>query len=189
MKNEQTAGPIDLSDSGAFMSPDKVHRYVLWRSDHTMRIGLGLKGLEPRGPVVFVMLNPSTADADHDDPTIRQCQGFARTWGYESLIVVNLFGWRSSSPDALTAALADGIDVVGEDNDLWIASAAMAASRIVVAWGARAVATRRSYKVCQTLNQIFGGQLWCLGTTANGQPRHPLFVKRSTEPVPWSVRH
>lgn len=77
--------------SAAVISPDGVYRYRLDRELPTQ--------LETRSRTVcFVMLNPSTADADQDDPTIRRCLGFAETWGYDKLVVVNLFGYPQRRP-------------------------------------------------------------------------------------------
>lgn len=122
----------------------------------------------------FVMLNPSTADASVDDPTIRRCMGFARREGAGGVIVVNLFAFRSTSPRNLL--LTD--DPVGPDNDtalVHIAQESIATNLpIICAWGtlgfARAIAVK-------SLLMQFGPRLVCLGKTKDGHPRHPLYVR------------
>lgn len=84
---------------------------------------------EERPRVCFVMLNPSTADASQEDPTIRRCLSFARSWGYGSLEVVNLFAWRATKPTDIFSAPSP----VGEENDHHLALAFARAERIIAA--------------------------------------------------------
>lgn len=133
----------------------------------------------------FVMLNPSTADAEVDDPTILRCIGFARRWGCNSMHVVNLYALRSKDPKALWAAE----DPVGPENDRYLASHGMAAASaghlLVAAWGANAKADR----VEQVLQLPgFNTKLMCLGTTKDGAPRHPLYIKSDWPLVVWTPR-
>ncbi|HEU4722003.1 MAG TPA: DUF1643 domain-containing protein [Gemmatimonadaceae bacterium] len=132
------------------------------------------------GPaVLFVMLNPSTADAEQDDPTIRRCIGFARSWGYDALLVGNLHAFRSTSP--LDLAFAG--DPVGPRNGEALAGLRDRAARVVVAWGA----SRYAHAVrVNRARAILGKELYALGTTANGAPRHPLYMPASAVPIPWS---
>ena len=81
--------------------------------------------------VAWLMLNPSTADADIDDPTIRRCIGFARQWGYGRLVVVNLFALRATDPRVLVR----NADPVGSKNDFYIAKAMKEAQEVICAWG------------------------------------------------------
>src|SRR5581483_9586135 len=83
------------------------------------------------GVVNFIMLNPSTADAETDDPTIRRCLGFAKAWGYGTLVVTNLFAYRATDP----AELAKAGDPVGPDNDTRLWSEAQLSDLVVCAWG------------------------------------------------------
>lgn len=124
--------------------------------------------------VTFVMLNPSTADAVQDDRTIARCTSFARSAGGGGLDVVNLMGWRSTSPAALRAVP----DPIGPANDCWIQAVVEEnrPSPVVLAWGAGAAADR----VQTVLRLLTGHQLLCLGVTAAGHPRHPLYVKGCT---------
>jgi len=84
------------AETGAYFSADHVYRYVLWR-----------RWDRQREPLVWVMLNPSTADDCRDDPTITRCRGFARNWGYGGITVVNLFALRATRPEALRQAMPE----------------------------------------------------------------------------------
>lgn len=121
--------------------------------------------------VCFVMLNPSTADASVDDPTIRRCIGFARDWGYSSLSVRNLFALRATKPKLLLTSVHSPTG--GQRGDSALANA-ITAHTTVVAWGAKVPFLRDA----EALKMFRGHPLWCLGTTKHGKPRHPLYVKR-----------
>lgn len=121
------------------------------------------------------MLNPSTADADNDDPTIRRCMSFARREGFGGIFVMNLFAFRSMSPAHMRAA----DDPVGPDNDYyskWLLSHAHAGQMpILAAWGAHGTHKGRD-NYFRGLAQMYGARLVTLGTTKDGHPRHPLYV-------------
>jgi len=161
----------------ATISVDGRYRYHLWR-----RWLIG-----DAGNVLFVMLNPSTADARQDDPTIRRCIGFAEAWGADRLDVVNLFAFRTSDPGELAQRAVDGANIVGPDNDDEIFLHARLASRIIVAWGQHGDDyPERVQKVLAILREAltyiaYSGprQLECLGRTKSGQPVHPLYQPRS----------
>jgi hypothetical protein len=152
----------------AVISECGTYRYVLTR--HIPQLIRWVR------PCLFVMLNPSTADADVDDPTIRRCIGFARTWGCTELTVVNLFALRATDPKELTKHA----DPIGPDNDQHIEEQVekhWSTGKIVAAWGAHPLAKPRS--------DWFRGQFGivdCLGLTQAGAPRHPLYVPAKTEP-------
>jgi hypothetical protein len=136
---------------------------------------------DPSGPTVaFVMLNPSTADADVLDPTVRRCVGFALAWGFGSLEVVNLFAFRATDPRDLVRADAP----VGPANDRAILDATSTADRVVVAWGARGVHQGRAADVVGLLDTAPVRPL-SLGTTRDGHPRHPLYVPADCRPSAW----
>lgn len=120
--------------------------------------------------VVFVMLNPSRADAEQDDPTLRRCIGFAQTWGFGVLEVVNLFAYRTAHPKQLRQAA----NPVGLDNDRYIQAATNRADRVVVAWGNQGGWRDRNQTVLTLLADL---DLYCLGVTQRQQPRHPLYVR------------
>lgn len=126
---------------------------------------------------LWIMLNPSTADANVDDATIRKCMRFAYMWGHGGIVVVNLFGYRSRTPKTLLTAA----DPVGPDNDFYIHEAAHLASRVVCGWGATPFATERARKVPAMLRKV--SLRWspqCLGLTLKGEPRHPLMLAYTT---------
>ncbi len=138
---------------------------------------------QAKGPhAVFVMLNPSRADAERDDPTIRACMQFAQRWGYGGLTVVNLFGYRTPEPKVLTTV----DDPIGADCDRTLLAAASTADRIILAWGNWGTLLGRDRAVLDLL-QPYADRLYCLGVNRTAQPRHPLYIKRTTVPQRWSV--
>ena len=122
------------------------------------------------------MLNPSTADASRDDPTIRRCVGFARRWRFGGVVVVNLFALRATEPRALREALRP----IGRANDRHIRRAAARAAVVVIAWGAHGVFGERARAVERMLSRR---ELRCLGRTRSGEPRHPLYLRRDARVV------
>lgn len=134
--------------------------------------------------VIWVMLNPSTADADVDDPTIRRCISFSAGLGADSARVVNLYAYRATDPKHLLAVE----DPVGPMNDTVIREALLAARAVrypvIVAWGVNAKADRVSEFV--RIADECRVPLHCLGITKSGMPRHPLYVLGSTRPTPWA---
>lgn len=158
----------------AVISPCRQYRYLLKRIDHTAPL------LAPDAvPAVFCMLNPSTADAALDDPTIRRCRGFAATWSRPGIVVVNLYALRSTNP----AWLWEHADPVGPENDHWLHRVAREGGEIVCAWGANAQPER--VRTAVELFHAAGARLLCLGTTKDGHPRHPLYVRGNQPLVPW----
>ncbi len=121
--------------------------------------------------VAFIGLNPSTADAETDDPTIRRCIQFAKNWGYSGMIMINLFAYRSTDPKKLISV----DDPVGPNNNYWLIKLASEASCTVAAWGGGGDINNRGRNVAVILKRA-GIDLKCLGTTKNGQPRHPLYL-------------
>ena len=157
---------------GAILSEDRLYRYELTRR------------WNPHLPSqIWVMLNPSTADAYSDDPTIRRCMKFAQRQGYGGIVVLNLFAFRSSSP--LDLMRYEGDREGPKNRDAWEGAMARWAlwvpgARMVAAWGANAADSRlptsKAYQAWRGFIQ------WeCLGTTQEGHPRHPLYV-RANEP-------
>jgi hypothetical protein len=135
----------------------------------------------PGRPVLFVLLNPSTADAVRDDATIRRCLGFARAWGYGALEAVNLFALRTTDP----ALLRRAGDPVGPENDAHIAAAVAAADLVVAGWGAHGAYRARDQEVIALI--LRQQALWHLGLTRDGRPRHPLYLPRDMRPQPWRI--
>lgn len=151
----------------ADLSLDGVYRYSLGR----MWDQFGEVNSLP-----FIMLNPSTADAEKDDMTIRKCVGFARRLGYSGIVVANLYAYRATDPAELKRARRDGVDVVGPHNDtalrLLLRTSLAAGCGVVAAWGAHAPDKR----VREVLSMPGSRALCTLGLTAKGVPRHPLML-------------
>ncbi len=133
------------------------------------------------GVVAFVMLNPSTADAHRLDPTVRRCVGFARSWGFGGLEVVNLFAYRATDP----AELVWCPEPVGRGNDTAVLDAATRSDLVVVAWGARGGLRHRAAAVTALLDGR-GVAMGALGRTRSGHPRHPLYVRGDVRPMAWT---
>lgn len=155
----------------ATYSTDRQYRYALGR---VWDIQL------PR--CAFVMLNPSTATETALDPTVRRCLGFARSWGYGSLEVGNLFGLRSTDPSHLYACS----DAVGEANDSELEGIALRAQRVVCAWGNHGRHLGRYLDVKEILGRYH--ELYSLGITQEGQPLHPLYVAADRVPSIYADR-
>ena len=127
--------------------------------------------------MVFVGLNPSTADEEADDPTIRRCVGFARDWGFARLDVVNIYAFRATDPRALWAA----DDPVGPENDRVLAQVVGSADLVVAAWGVQA----RRDRVRDLAGILARVPLYALGVAKEGAPRHPLYVRADAQPAPY----
>ena len=167
-------GPaMAMYDRGAVLSADGAYRYRLWRI------------WDPdRHPTAFVMLNPSTADASIDDPTIRRCMGFARSWGAGGLVVVNLYAYRATDPRDLMAAADRGIDIVGPENDAHVRTVFSVVDAVVFAWGAATLGPGVARRVRDALPPRV--EVSCLGVTKHGHPRHPLYLAATTQRVPFA---
>jgi hypothetical protein len=126
--------------------------------------------------LLVIGLNPSTADASVDDPTIRRCVSFAKAFGFDGLLVGNLFAARATDPNHLESFA----DPIGPDNDSWIRKLQVRAERVVVAWGNGGRLGGRSEDVMKVLRSPY-----CLGTTRYGEPRHPLYLHQSTQLEPY----
>ena len=167
------SGPAINADlfgsSGAVLSPDEKYRYLL-----TRELGAG-------PPLVFIMLNPSTADAEVDDPTIRRCIRFAARENAGHLVVVNLFALRATDP----RELARDPDPFGPRNNKFILMHCRPDSRVVAAWGAHPFAAARARTVARIVD-VAGASLECLGVTKDGHPRHPLYVRADAPLVPYA---
>lgn len=125
--------------------------------------------------MVFIMLNPSTADHFEDDPTIRRCINFAKRWGFGSFEVVNLFAYRATNPKELLSCN----DPVGKDNDKYIIEALNRADLAVAAWGTKGTLNNRNKQVLSYLTHF---DLYCLSLTKEGHPKHPLYIKSDEKP-------
>lgn len=147
-----------MMQRGAIISECGTWRYLLIR-----HWGAGENRL------LYIMLNPSTADGVQDDPTIIRCVKRAQALGYDGIYVVNLFAFRSPSPAVLLAAPR----VCGPRNNAYLKFASSRCATAVAAWGTHGHHKERDHTVPAMLNR----PLLCLGTTKDGKPRHPLYVK------------
>lgn len=162
-----------MVDGSAVFSPCGRHRYILTREGDD-------------GPAfVIVGLNPSTADAEKNDPTIGRERTFAEREGCGRLIKVNLYSMRSTDPKGLRP---DYAEVNGPDADRWLATAfSEAPGAVICAWGASGVRIGRSERIAAVLGMIraAGQTPLCFGTTKHGFPRHPLYLSSSEPLVPF----
>lgn len=156
----------------AVLSDDGVYRYSLVR-----RWDEGARSL------VFIMLNPSTADADIDDPTIRRCMGFAKREGFGGIVVVNLFAFRATKP----ADLWKADNPIGPENadHLRLAFTYTMGRPLIAAWGAHGQGTAGE-ATAKRLAYSLGHAFSCLGKTTKGAPCHPLRLASLTPLEPWA---
>jgi hypothetical protein len=152
--------------SGAIFSDCRTWRYSLWRN----------WPLLSDRRLVFVGLNPSTAGEITNDHTITRCIGFAQRRGYGGIVMLNLFAYRTKSP----AEMKKASDPVGPDNDRIIKLYIDKRHDIVAAWGVHGSYRDRDKAVITMVPQLF-----CLGLTKDGKPRHPLFLKNDAELILW----
>lgn len=161
--------PLPDRSRGATFSACRTFRYDLWRvwSD---------------GPsVAFIGLNPSTADETQDDPTIRRCIGFAKSWGFGRMHMLNLYAFRSTDP---TGLLPDLESKVGPDNDEVLLDVTGGCRFVIAAWGAFGFARERGDRIARGLIAQ-SKQVRVLGRNKDGSPKHPLYIRADTQPVPW----
>lgn len=151
--------------SNAILSPCRRYRYALsrvWSSNKPYAL--------------FVGLNPSTADELVDDPTIRRCICFAKSWGYGGIVMANLFAFRATDPEVMMRAE----NPVGDLNDDWLVALAEDAGVVIAAWGNAGTFANRSAEVkCLLPNLCY------LKLNATGEPAHPLYLKSTLIPVSW----
>jgi len=130
--------------------------------------------------VCFIMLNPSTADAEFDDATITRCINYAKLWGYNGIQVVNLFGLRSRMPSVLYTHP----DPIGPLNDQYILTSMQECSLVVAAWGIHGEYQSRGEVV---RNICKNRKIYCLSITKEGHPAHPLYLKKILQPTEWKM--
>ncbi|MCP3697064.1 MAG: DUF1643 domain-containing protein [Aliivibrio sp.] len=149
----------------AKLSDCRTYRYELWREWD-----------ESKPYAMFVGLNPSTADETEDDPTIRRCINFAKSWGYGGLCMTNLFAYRATQPEHMKKAS----DPIGDKNDETLILLAKNAGVIVGAWGNDGVFLNRSEEVRSLIPELS-----VLKVNKSGEPAHPLYLKSTLTPIKW----
>jgi hypothetical protein len=155
----------DLIHSDADFSLCRTWRYSLtrtWRAD--------------RGTIVFIGLNPSSADEVKNDPTVSRCIGFARRWGYGGMVMLNAFAYRATDPKDLKKAP----DPVGPHNDYWILIQSFAADVVVGCWGNHGRFRDRETRVVELVPRLL-----CFGKTKLGCPKHPLYLPGDAKLEPF----
>lgn len=133
------------------------------------------------GVVAWVLNNPSTADAEIDDPTVRKCWAFTRRWNYGQMMFVNTNPYRATDP---ARALVPP-EAVLTANDSWLFYAMTQSPLVVAAWGDRAnpMLAQRAVRVLHTL-----GPLHAMRVTKAGNPQHPLYLPADTVPELWKPK-
>ena len=170
-------GTIEPKKSATFSSC-ALYRYTLTRTIDQPTLFAPSQGT---GVIAWCMLNPSTADAENDDPTIRRCIGFSKDWGYRKVLIVNAYAYRATDPKAMWKSQNDGVDIVGPDNDSAIAKTTAQAQVVIAAWGTECE-LGRAQKVCKLIG---ASKLHCLGICKDGSPKHPLYLSHTLEPQRW----
>lgn len=157
-------------DKGAKLSKDGLYRYNLWRRWNAQRPTLAV-----------CMLNPSTADAERDDPTIRKLIWWAGLWHYGGIEVVNVCAYRTSEPELLFIAQAQGTDIVGPDNMKAI-SLAVLGRDCLCAWGTNVRKLDLHMKRVRLSLRRNARGLYAVGKTRGGYPVHPLYQLKDQPP-------
>ena len=132
---------------------------------------------------LFIMLNPSTATADVNDPSVRRCMGYARSWGASRLLIGNAYAFRATDPQELkTARKYALISVVGPQNDKYLGRMIEEADLVVCAWGTSIEPERQTciYDMIPTVQRCY------LQLTKGGVPRHPLYLPGDLDPSGWA---
>lgn len=148
----------------AKLSDCRKYRFALWRTWD-----------ESKPYVMFVGLNPSTADERVDDPTLTRCINYAKAWGYGGVCMANLFAFRATEP----ADMKKAQDPIGPQNDKWLKKLASEADLVVAAWGNDGGYLSRSKQVVKILPSLY-----CLKVNKSGEPAHPLYQKVNLQPIP-----
>ena len=147
----------------AILSKDRKYRYVLsriWNDSEPM--------------IMFIGLNPSTADEKEDDPTIRKCIDFAKNWGYGGFYMLNLFAFRATHPEDMFKEN----EPIGKDNDKYIKEYSKKCDKVMCVWGNNGVYKNRSKEVLEMLDNAY-----YLKLNQTGEPAHPLYLKSELVPI------
>lgn len=165
-ETKQAGKPASHLDRRTVFSECRLFRYTLWRQ----------WDLTNSTYVMFIGLNPSTADEKLDDPTIRRCIQYAKDWGFGALCMTNLFAYRATEPIKMKSYP----NPVGPENDRWLVACAREAGVVVAAWGNNGQFLGRNEEVMNLLDHLH-----CLRITKERQPEHPLYLPKNAVPVPF----
>ena len=151
-----------MMQKNAILSKDRKYRYTLTRVWD-----------ETKDKVMFIGLNPSTADEIEDDPTIRRCINFAKSWGYGGIEMTNLFAFRATNPKDMKNAE----NPIGNDNDMWLQKIAKECPIIIGVWGNHGAFKGRGQAVMKMFDNLH-----YLALNKSGHPSHPLYLKATLQP-------
>lgn len=154
----------------AIFDKSQKYRYLLkrqWKAD-------------TKNFVNFILLNPSTADEKNDDPTINACIQFAKNSNYDGLWITNLFAFRATKPHNLKLCSSP----IGKQNNQYLKNYAKKSKMVIIAWGNHGNFLDRNKEVIKILSKT--KTLYCLDITNKGNPKHPLYIKRTTKPLIFS---
>lgn len=157
-------------------------RSAIFSEDRKYRHMLRITWDEKRPLIAFVGVNPSSADEFADDPTMKRCKAFARRDGYGSLVMLNLFDFRTKDPSELplTPSIA-----IGPKSDVGGQLRLLDPNVVVLCWGTNSRYGRDREVLGQILRYFAGTRLMCFGTNHDGSPKHPLYLKSTTPLVPF----
>ena len=158
---------IFSGQGGALFSTYRRYRYPLWRIWE-----------DTKPTVLFVGLNPSTANEQLDDPTLIRCINYAKAWGYGGVMMGNLFAYRVTDPKELFQVT----EPIGVENNMWLKNLASEADLVVAAWGNMGTHLGRSQEVISFLPNLH-----CLKRNKSGEPAHPLYLKADLRPFPLEL--
>jgi len=166
MKNQNTQFAEYPEIRTATFSRCRRYRYELWRR-------------WAEGPYcMFIGLNPSTADETTDDRTVGRCIDYAQRWGYSALCMTNIFAWRDTKP----ALMKKAVEPIGQENDSTLLRLASDAGIAIAAWGGHGCHLGRDKAVMAMLPKLH-----CLKITKSGAPNHPLYLKATLKPLPFTA--
>lgn len=177
IRRASTCEWINDADSGACFDETRTYRYSLWRR------------WKPPNPdqssicgdlILWVMLNPSTADENVLDPTIKRCVGYSKDWGFSGLVVTNLFAYRATVPGLMKK---QGDPTGGERCERAIQFFADRCQMVMAGWGNHGAHQFRSKDVLSTLREC--GPVYHLGLNKSGEPKHPLYLRSDVKSTLW----
>ena len=152
----------NLYDFGADFSECREYRYTLWRFWD-----------KSKPKIMFLGLNPSTADEINNDPTVTRCINYSKLWGYGGMYMMNIFAYRTTYPVELKKVKYP----IGIDNDLWLLDISKKVDKCIGAWGNDGKFLNRYKTICEIIPRLY-----CLKINNSGQPSHPLYLKSDITP-------
>lgn len=162
-----------------FLAANDGHSEAMFSDNLDYRYMLSRRWGDEYTPYVLVIgLNPSTADHEKDDPTIRRCVQFAKDWGMNTLFMANLFAYRATNP----VHMKQVDEPIGPDNDKVLVTLAGKADLVVAAWGRHGSFKQRDIAVLDLLSE---SHVECLGVNIDGSPKHPLYLPKTSRLRPY----